>query len=129
MIVLTEETDKNCVVSLEQKNNFRTCVGRSKSEHFSGVVRIASMTGQFEDFKSEIVAILAEHVIPFPPQAAVAGGSRGRQSRAAVAGGSRGRQSRAAVAGGSRRRQSRELSYKFLIRRLFMDRGGVQTDQ
>ncbi len=31
------------------------------------------MTGQFEDFKSEIVAILAEHVIPFPPQAAVAG--------------------------------------------------------
>ena len=68
-----EETDKNCIGSLKQKNNFRTCFWRSKSERFSGVMRIGSMTSQFEDFKSEIVAILAEHVIPFPPQAAVAG--------------------------------------------------------
>ena len=29
------------------------------------------MTGQFQDFKSEIVARLAEHLIPFVQQAAV----------------------------------------------------------
>ena len=31
-----------------------------------------SMTGEFEDFKSEIVARLAEHLIPFVQQAAAA---------------------------------------------------------
>ena len=31
-----------------------------------------SMTGEFQDFKSEIVARLAEHLIPFVQQAAAA---------------------------------------------------------
>jgi len=33
--------------------------------HFSARMPITSMTGQFVDFKSEIVAWLAEHLIPF----------------------------------------------------------------
>ena len=39
---------------------------------FLGKKRIMRMTGEFEDFKSEIVARLAEHLIPFVQQAAAA---------------------------------------------------------
>ena len=38
--------------------------------HFSARKSVLSMTGEFQDFKSEIVARLAEHLIPFVQQAA-----------------------------------------------------------
>ena len=38
--------------------------------HLSGREPMISMTGEFEDFNSEIVARLAEHLIPFVQQAA-----------------------------------------------------------
>ena len=40
--------------------------------HFSARKCVLSMTGEFQDFKSEIVARLAEHLIPFVQQAAAA---------------------------------------------------------
>ena len=40
--------------------------------HLSGREPMISMTGEFKDFNSEIVARLAEHLIPFVQQAAAA---------------------------------------------------------
>jgi hypothetical protein len=47
-------------------------LGLSKFVAFLGKEPILRMTGEFQDFKSEIVARLAEHLIPFVQQAAAA---------------------------------------------------------
>ena len=56
----------------EKRPQCDDALGLSKFVAFLGKEPIMSMTGEFEDFKSEIVARLAEHLIPFVQQAAAA---------------------------------------------------------
>ena len=56
----------------EKRPQYDDALGLSKFVAFLGKGPILSMTGEFQDFKSEIVARLAEHLIPFVQQAAAA---------------------------------------------------------